>query len=488
MPSSRAAQTVSPTSPTAPVWRKILYQPQPFPDNYFDATVLRGLRRRSPPPPPPFAGLVHSALALTQQLSVLVFFAVVYSTVAAQPLLEANSRGGDGAGSVDGAPPAPTATPAFRLLVAINAGLSGAGLCTLLLLRSTLVTGLAGAASLAKSCGLFVGVLYLMSPVLKSLTTSYADNAIVLMAVCLGAVHLYVHDYSRPPPPAKGRPDVVYVAGTVSFNAAIFVSVLLASRLASTALAFAFLLFALQIFAFLPQVLRVTRRVGGWLHAAVTAALVAGTLASLPGGAAGGAAGGAGAGVGRVDGGAGGGVGWGGAGGEAAGGMVMGGGVGGAWAAWGAWVGGGDGTDAGYSQTLPLLGRLLQALVVGGGEGLVGGLAGFRLHAAGYWYLAAVGLVNVVGPAALIAVHGWKRPMDGPWDIRFPRHGDPLSPEELRRDTEEWRARQRSGAGGGGGGAGGAGSAGGAGGAGGAVGGKAGGGGGDLGGAEGKGE
>jgi phosphatidylinositol glycan class C protein len=135
------------------------------------------------------------------------------------------------------------------------------------------------------SCLLFCATLSLLSPVLRTLTRSYADDTIWALATSLGLVHLITHDYNyvnsgigryvyfRPLSVVRSfwRPTAGIVpprltrwcmscslcahasfSGTVSLNAAIFTAVLLGSRLQSNEHVFAFVLLAIEIFAMFP--------------------------------------------------------------------------------------------------------------------------------------------------------------------------------------------------------------------------------------------
>ena len=386
-----------------------MWRPQPYPDNYVDESFLSSLRDKPPARPPSFVGLMQASLAITQQLCLVTIFSVVYYTVAASAArAEAvEAATGSGAEGIHQGPVSQisrggamsvimasvlqegTATPGaveLRYLGTANVAVFALGFLALATAASPLVAA-ARLPQVAKSCALFVGVLYLLSPALKSLTTSYADDAIVTLSVCLGLLHLYLHDYSAGDsgkgaaedaagrdgdsvaagdsglsarsnrPPTRG--PQVPVAGTVSFNAAVFASTLLASRLRSTALAFSFLLFAVQTFAFAPVVLRRLRLAGGpLLHMAATAALFAATQAMLVNA------------LGDSD-----------------------------QEQVGAGGGGGGGGGAAATGTARIAGRRSRVAA-----------------AAGFTWLALV--VNVGGPAAFLALHGKKQSMSGPWDVK----------------------------------------------------------------------
>lgn len=104
----------------------------------------------------------------------------------------------------------------------------------------------------------------LYSPVFRPHITRFVFAALSLLCSTL---HIVLFDY-----------DVMCAthpkfSGTVSLNAAIFSSVLLASRLPAALHVFAFVCFAFEIFAGLPIVLALVRRASSPLHFAATAAL-----------------------------------------------------------------------------------------------------------------------------------------------------------------------------------------------------------------------
>ncbi|RLO11194.1 hypothetical protein DYB28_001484, partial [Aphanomyces astaci] len=105
---------------------------------------------------------------------------------------------------------------------------------------------------------LFSATLSILSPVLRTLTESYAVDTIWALSVALTGIHLITHDYTYingttykyvlvPCPTCTSR-----YAGTISLNAAIFTSVLLASLLHSNEQVFSFVLFAIEVFAVSP--------------------------------------------------------------------------------------------------------------------------------------------------------------------------------------------------------------------------------------------
>lgn len=100
-----------------------------------------------------------------------------------------------------------------------------------------------------KSTLLLVTILMGLSPLLKTLTQDISEDTIWALTTILFFVNLVFHDYSQAVNNTTSR-------GSLSLNAAIFASVLLASRLNSNEAVFAVLLNSVVIFGLLPLFFR----------------------------------------------------------------------------------------------------------------------------------------------------------------------------------------------------------------------------------------
>ena len=96
-----------------------------------------------------------------------------------------------------------------------------------------------------KASGLFLLTLLGMSPILKTLTEDTSSDTIWAMSVLLFGGNIAFHDYSSMNRSAQFQ-------GTISLNAAIFASVLLASRLKSNLFVYGLMSFAIILFALFP--------------------------------------------------------------------------------------------------------------------------------------------------------------------------------------------------------------------------------------------
>lgn len=97
---------------------------------------------------------------------------------------------------------------------------------------------------------IFVFLLLAATPILKTLTETYSDDTVVMMACIFIFVHLLSHDYKVCDPRATDLPSVL------SMNAAISAAILLGSRLASVGLIFQFLSWSVMVLVIIPRARR----------------------------------------------------------------------------------------------------------------------------------------------------------------------------------------------------------------------------------------
>jgi phosphatidylinositol glycan class C protein len=119
-----------------------------------------------------------------------------------------------------------------------------------------------------------VGVA-LLSPLFHNLTATISSDTITAcVAACL-LLHLYLHDY------AAGADVTRTIGGSLSLLAALFASVLLASRLPTPRHVFALMMFALQAFVAWPFLRRDLARASRPGQVLLAAAMHGGTVAAL---------------------------------------------------------------------------------------------------------------------------------------------------------------------------------------------------------------
>lgn len=125
----------------------------------------------------------------------------------------------------------------------------------------------------AKSAILIYIALLGLSPILKSLTESTTSDSIWAMTCWLMCINIFFFDYS-------GGVGVKFPA-SLSTNAALMASTMLASRLPSTTHVFSLTLFSIEVFGLFPVFRRYLRYISWRGHLFLTFALVIGAGAGL---------------------------------------------------------------------------------------------------------------------------------------------------------------------------------------------------------------
>jgi phosphatidylinositol glycan class C protein len=264
-------------------WKKVLYEKQGFEDNYTDRdTFLAELKKNVNVQEYSYALVMADSLVVTQQLSVVTLFVAVFM----------HTLNGTLDGNAIGLLDILTATIGYFIWALCQS--TGTGL----------VSGknpLLSISSVFKLIGYGIG-LYVISPVLAALTDPISDDTIASMSIILLLVHLSFQDYGYlNPEPVRAIPEIktskllnsadarksaspsqketngnhatsarsrtgsagevvpfsnvpaspLYHA-PVSLNAAIFASLLMASRLQTHSHAFVVIAFAVEVFALFP--------------------------------------------------------------------------------------------------------------------------------------------------------------------------------------------------------------------------------------------
>ncbi|MBN3314954.1 PIGC acetylglucosaminyltransferase, partial [Atractosteus spatula] len=207
-----------PGSTPAVPWRKVLYERQPFPDNYVDRRFLEELRHNVGVRRYRYWAVVREAGLVAQQLSCVAIFLTLWSCMEQGQL-----------------------PPLLLLAASAPCALLGYGAYEAL-------GGRRGCARTRwadlQSAAIFLAFTFGFSPVLKTLTESVSTDTVHAMAALMLLAHLVSFPYASPSPP-----------GSLSLNAALFASVCLASRLPGALHAFSMLTAALLVFALWPCLL-----------------------------------------------------------------------------------------------------------------------------------------------------------------------------------------------------------------------------------------
>lgn len=202
-------------------WQKVLYERQPFPDNYVDRRFLEELRKNIYARKYRYWAVVFESSVVVQQLCSVCVFVVIWWYMD-EGLLAPQWLFGTGlASSLIG----------YILFDLVDGG------------EGRRRSGRTRWADL-KSALVFITFTYGFSPILKTLTESVSTDTVYAMSVFMLLGHLIFFDYGA---------NAAIVSSTLSLNMAIFASVCLASRLPRTLHAFIMVTFAIQIFALWPM-------------------------------------------------------------------------------------------------------------------------------------------------------------------------------------------------------------------------------------------
>jgi phosphatidylinositol glycan class C protein len=226
----------------AAVWRPILYEKQPFPDNYTDPiqflssiTTNKYSAQLSASNDNSYLNLFVHTLVITQRITILTVIASLYYLLYMQQLTLHNLLYIDALNIITGC----------GFYIAINFG------------QSKTFSILNFCYSIIQRLSVFISILFLLSPILRSLTSSYSSDSIWSLSLFLGLFHLATHDYAHINNNNIDQSNTVITTNpngnnTASLNTVILSSILLASRLNDSMVVFAFLLLSFELNGILP--------------------------------------------------------------------------------------------------------------------------------------------------------------------------------------------------------------------------------------------
>lgn len=205
------------SAPKVP-WRKVLYENREYPDNYTDSSFLQEMRKNVYVHSVTFREALLGAGRVTNALCIVVLFCIVFVYLYEQ-IIDPNtvflySCVGTATGYLW-----------YRYQTIFE---SGYWKCFLRDMRMVVI---------------FLSVGFALSPILKTLTETISTDTIYAMTVFMMLIHLIFKDYGV---------SAAIVSSSLSFNAAIFGSICLASRLSSSFHAFVLLSLSVEAFVLLP--------------------------------------------------------------------------------------------------------------------------------------------------------------------------------------------------------------------------------------------
>lgn len=130
--------------------------------------------------------------------------------------------------------------------------------------------------STTKSALLIYFTLLGLSPILKSLTQSTSSDSIWAMSFLLFAINIFFFDYGSPAPSSSINSANKNIPASLSTNAALMASTVLASRLPNTGEVFSLTLFSIEVFGLFPVFRRYARQQSWRGHVTLTTLLVIG--------------------------------------------------------------------------------------------------------------------------------------------------------------------------------------------------------------------
>jgi phosphatidylinositol glycan class C protein len=230
-----------------PRWEKVLYCKQPYEDNFVDdARFLEQMRRNPDVTVFDYGDLVRESAAVSQHLSMVVIFIVIFKHLWDHNL-------------------------SLPFILSLDSFLFVLWMLCLPMFDAEFA--LENVATTASSVTLFIVLLLLLSPVMHSLTYTYSNDTIWAMAIFFMFLNMCSTDYRYVSGAAKRH------TGVLAVNAATFASVLLASRLPSALHAFSILALAMMLFGLYPVLQRHLKKWSVQWFLATTCVLV--TIAAV---------------------------------------------------------------------------------------------------------------------------------------------------------------------------------------------------------------
>eukprot|EP01031_Cornospumella_fuschlensis_P036460 gene36460-44228_t len=223
-------------------WKRVLYEKQPYRDNFYDAdkffsgfTVHKGSKYANTGRLSYLTVFSYASMVL-QHYSSVVFFFVVYKYLVQR-------------------------RTSFWSLLQLDFLLLLVGLLAYYVFSEMPNKG-AYLWEKSKVGVMMLICLRLTAPVIQTLTLSFSEDTIYALAITFSVVHLAFHEYSA-------SVQSPHFSAAISFNAAIFTAVLLASRLQhrhSVGIVMLFIVLAVLAFSLFPIVARLVTLRSSVLH------------------------------------------------------------------------------------------------------------------------------------------------------------------------------------------------------------------------------
>jgi phosphatidylinositol N-acetylglucosaminyltransferase subunit C len=240
------------------VWKKGLYERQPFEDNYVDpVNFLQELKKNSNVKAYQYSEIVKDTFVIVQQISFIVVFVYMFALIVSDKI-------------------------ALSTIFAIDViVLVGGAICFVALRQEVQhhhnvgVPDLSTMLHYGQQAILFSSVVVLLSPIFQTLTVSYTDDTIWALGITAMFMHLLLTDYAY-----LNAVKAKYEQG-VGVNAATFGSILLASRIQSPMYGAALIGFGILCFNLSPIPRHFLKSYSVMAHVGATMLLIGVTVGCL---------------------------------------------------------------------------------------------------------------------------------------------------------------------------------------------------------------
>ncbi|GAW80175.1 phosphatidylinositol N-acetylglucosaminyltransferase [Plasmodium gonderi] len=203
-------------------WRKILYEDQGYPDNYVHKSFLSslltnfGIKYK-------YSHVCHSMLCVNHQIILVLFLILAYHCI------DKNIA-------------------SHRLIYAASS--------TIIILKEVLIYEVHKSINCSfkniLDTVIIIGIIWILSPVLISLTQTHTDDTVYLVSILLLLIHLMFHNYGF----IYEKNENIDIFDSTSLSCVVIASVILGSRLSSIVQIFSFLFFSSTLFFYTPFIVQ----------------------------------------------------------------------------------------------------------------------------------------------------------------------------------------------------------------------------------------
>jgi phosphatidylinositol glycan class C protein len=249
---------------SGPVWRKVLWQRQPFADNYTDASFLSCLSVNRTPRYYNWRILMRESTVVVQHASLIVILAVIFFRVRDGTIQASSLKAAFVSCILIGCsvtsllqtffPCTSLSGQQHNALSASTPPVQASQSTSLRLQLFPILLPLLPSGERLKGLCILSCALYLASPILETSTVNFSDNTAIALSVLATLIHALFHDYSYVLG-SEGTSDCNRSA--LALNSGLFCAVIVASRLSTIENSMTYLVCGICAIAFAPDLFRV---------------------------------------------------------------------------------------------------------------------------------------------------------------------------------------------------------------------------------------